>query len=48
MADLIAEPLRALLDDVTLGRYPAPDGSVTVRRNQLTGALACSGSPPTR
>jgi hypothetical protein len=30
MADPIAEPLRALLDDVTLGRYPAPDGSVTV------------------
>jgi hypothetical protein len=30
MADLTAEPLRALLDDVASGRFPAPDGSVTV------------------
>jgi hypothetical protein len=43
MADLIAEPLRALLDDVALGRYPAPDGSVTVAPKSTDGRVGVFG-----
>jgi hypothetical protein len=43
MADLIAEPLRALLDDIALGRYPAPDGSVTVAPQSTDGRAGVFG-----
>ena len=43
MADLIAEPLRALLDDVASGRYPAPDGSVTVVPQSTDGRAGVFG-----
>jgi hypothetical protein len=43
MADLIAEPLRALLDDVALGRYPATDGSVTVAPQSTDGRAGVFG-----
>ena len=43
MADLIAEPLRALLDDVALGRYPATDGSVTVGPQSTDGRAGVFG-----